>query len=536
MESQYVLPDSFKLSGSSFGFAKVSPARVEYLLRSSKSTSVAVGQLPSLVLNVAAHALSGPLSFIINLCVENSYYPSRLKLYRVIPLHKAGDKDKVENYRPISIVAPIGKIFEHALFDQIQEYFDINNIISESQFGFRAGYSISIPIVKLTNRVKRAIDKGKVVILTLLDLKKAFDSMSGPILCKKLEGYGCNSASVELIGSFLRDRIQFVDIDGTYSDSLLMSVGVPQGSFSGPLLFKAFINDLPLVCEKDEVGLLADDTNVLTIEDSEEKSVDRMNVCLKLVTQWFDRNCMTLNESKSKVIRFCRPYQEHKLRQGAIMCNLVPLEIVREAKFLGIWFDQRMNGEVHIDKLKKKLSGGVAALIKTRFLLNSKTLRLVYHAFFTSHLVYGVEFYGLNYKNKLDPLLKLQKRALRIVLGIGFRDTLSVHWREITILPVPLLVKYIICLFIFKSINGFYFNVLDLSVCSRNTRGHYGSKIILTKSSSEGARQTISNMGATVWNDIPDSIRMMRCGVGTFKRHLKSYFISQLPGFLMNEA
>jgi hypothetical protein len=155
VESEYKLPDTFPSISSSFTIRQCPLERIQFLLKNIKTTSVANNQIPAGILTMMATELAKPLKHIIDLCISESIYPSRLKLYRVIPLYKSGERVLVENYRPVSIVAPISKVFEHVIFDQVQEYIDQNNIISKSQYGFRSGYSIAIPIVKMTNRIKR---------------------------------------------------------------------------------------------------------------------------------------------------------------------------------------------------------------------------------------------------------------------------------------------------------------------------------------------------------------------------------------------
>jgi hypothetical protein len=352
--------------------------------------------------------------------------------------------------------------------------------------------------------------------------------MSCHILSKKLVRYGFNEHSIKVVEGFLMKRQQIVEIDGVYSEAYTIDKGVPQGSLSGPRFFNIFINDLPVVCDRGDIGLFADDTSSLNIGTNLKETIDDTNVSITQMVKWLDENCMEVNDDKSVVINFTTPRSEILVTKGQIMCRGVALEVVKEAKFLGVWLDCKLSGDIHIKKLMRKLVPGVAAILKTRHHLDLKYLKLIYHSLFTSNLVYGAEFFGLNYKNKIYPLSIIQKRALRIMLGLGFRDSLGDYWKTLRILPVPLLMDYIICMFIYRSINGYYLNVLELKGCKLNTRGKTNSKIILEHASSDQARFSMLNLGATIWNGLPDYLTVRKGSVISFKRNLKRYLLEGL--------
>jgi hypothetical protein len=247
-----------------------------------------------------------------------------------------------------------------------------------------------------------------------------------------------------------------------------------------------------------------------------------MNARYHQIMDWFCTNCLESNDRKSLVVNFTKPNTPTLIQRGSICCGESTLEIVDEAKFLGVWLDSHLSGGSHIQKLKRKLLGGMAALLKTRHLLDVDSLRLIYHAFFTSNLVFGVEFFGMTYSNKIDPIYILQKRALRLIAGLTYNESLRDYWTKYNILPFPFLIEYSICLYIYKSIHGFYPNVLELGRCAKLTRGSCNNKLILSGSSSEAARHSIGNLGLVIWNSLPNSITSLSCSVDTFKKHLKN--------------
>jgi hypothetical protein len=159
--------------------------RVNYIILHLKTTGNADGQIPAFILKRFSNYLAKPIAFLVNLSIVTKKYPTCLKLYRVIPLLKSGDPFLVSNYRPISIPPPISKIFETIYHDQINDYLQQNNIIVANQFGFKSNSSTAIPISLLADKLKEAVDQDKIPLAIFLDFRKAFDSMSVPILFKK---------------------------------------------------------------------------------------------------------------------------------------------------------------------------------------------------------------------------------------------------------------------------------------------------------------------------------------------------------------
>ena len=142
-----------------------------------------------------------------------------------------------ENYRPISLLSIFNKIFEKSLYTRIYSYFTKNKLFAKKQFGFRKNYSTDHALISITETIKSLIKKGQFVCGVFLDLEKAFDTISHPTLCEKLNYYGLRGKVNHLIKSYLSNRSQFVSINGLYSDKKFITHGVPQGSTLGPLYY-----------------------------------------------------------------------------------------------------------------------------------------------------------------------------------------------------------------------------------------------------------------------------------------------------------
>ena len=189
-------------------------------------------------------------------------FPSDLKISRVKPLFKSGDASLFSNYRPISLLPSFSKIFEYIIFKQLYTYMNDNKLFSIEQYGFRTGHSTELAALHLVNDLTKQMDTGKVPTNIYIDLSKAFDTLDHSILLDKLNYYGIRGVAKNLLHSYLSNRYQYVDFNGSISSTKVVDTGVPQGSILGPLLFLIYINDLPRVSALFNMVMYADNTTL----------------------------------------------------------------------------------------------------------------------------------------------------------------------------------------------------------------------------------------------------------------------------------
>ena len=217
----------------------------------------------------------------------------------MIPIHKEGSKVDFNNYRPIAIISSLGKIIEKVVHEQLQEYLHHHQIISPSQFGFRARHSVEHPLLLFTNNVLTAINHNNHIINIFIDLRKAFDSVNHTILLDKLHHYGIVGPALTWFSNYLK-RQQFVDTGLTTSDILAMLFGIPQGTILGPILFLIFVNDLPQATLLLTL-LFADDTTFQLSGPDLQALVNSVNIELAKAQAWFASNQLTLNVKKLRL-------------------------------------------------------------------------------------------------------------------------------------------------------------------------------------------------------------------------------------------
>ena len=187
--------------------------------------------------------ISLPLEYIFNLCIQKSIWPRALKESEIVPIYKSGNKHNTTNYRPISLISNIAKIFEKIVYTRLTEFFNETKIISEKQYGFLKDKGTKDALAYVTDKIYSNLDMSNVVIATFLDLRKAFDTVNHKILLSKLYCYGIRGPVLSLMENYLKDRMQSVKFLNGKSSKRTINRGVPQGTILGPLLFIIYIND-----------------------------------------------------------------------------------------------------------------------------------------------------------------------------------------------------------------------------------------------------------------------------------------------------
>ena len=247
----------------SFSFSAIMTDKLSSTLNKMKiSHGSGLDGIASFYLKIALPVVGRSLCDLFNKSLFAGKFPEDWKIARIAPIFKNGAKDDRPNYRPISVLPFISRLFEKLIFNQLYEYLDANKSLYEHQSGFQLLNSVATALMASTNDWYLNIDKGKYTGLIFIDLKKAFDTVDHEILLKKLKMYGVTGLEHDWFTSYLDNRKQFCRVDGTSSDIRGKNCGVPQGSCLGPLLFLIYINDLPFSLQESHVSMYADDTAI----------------------------------------------------------------------------------------------------------------------------------------------------------------------------------------------------------------------------------------------------------------------------------
>ena len=343
-----------------------------------------------------------------NLSLSTGVVPDQLKLSCIVPIFKGGDKRKIINYRPISLLPSISKILEKCVFNQVYLFLEENNILNKNQYGFRKGMSTELATADCVNYISEEIDKGNHVVAAFIDLTKAFDTVVHEILLKKLFYYGMRGTELEWFKSYFSDRQQSVKVSNTKSSFLPINISIPQGSTLGPLLFILYINDIINVSNKLKMYLYADDSVILMSGKDINNIICLMNEELENINKWFRVNRLTINSKKSNYIIFNK--NKRIMNNQPLIINGREIERVKECRFLGVLLNESFNWKSHINYLVSKLSKMNGIFYLVRHLFNEDTLKLIYNAMIHSSITYANIVWGSTFKTHLDPLRICQKK------------------------------------------------------------------------------------------------------------------------------
>ena len=335
---------------------------------------------------VAAKVLATPLSILFNYSFRYGIFPDCLKTAKVVPIFKKGDKNEINNYRPISLLSTFSKILEKLICKRVRKFLDKHSIISSNQYGFRSSLSTTHAMLDVLTSTYNSINDNTITALLLFDLNKAFDTVQHDILLRKLKHYGIRGTAQNLIASFLMNRQQYVSLHNAQSHKMYITCGVPQGSVLGPLLFTLYINDI-VNCTSSTPRLFADDTCLILQHKNLADLNVKINTEIKAIENYMNANKLTLNMSKFNVIVINSNSKNNNLTSDLIASKL---SLVQNARYLGVVFDNCLSFKNHITLLEKKLSRAVGILAKIKPFLNRKALLSLYYAIFHSNLHYGL--------------------------------------------------------------------------------------------------------------------------------------------------
>ena len=431
------------------------PKEIELIIKEfDPSKGVGPNSLPPKILKLISPLISKPLTDIFNKSFKTGIFPDLLKISKINPIHKKDSKLIISNYRPISLLSNLNKIIEKLMFKRLYTFLEQHKCIYDLQFGFRQNHSTNHALISIVDKIQEAIKDDKIAIGIFIDLQKAFDTVNHSILLEKLNHYGISGNSNAWFNSYLKDRQQFVSIDGEHSDLTTTEHGVPQGSVLGPLLFLVYINDLHQCIQNSNTFHFADDTNLLYVPPDRIRNkniVRRLNIDLKSLNYWLMANKISLNSSKTELIIFRN--SKVKMPNLNIKLNGVKLEPKSQIKYLGLTIDEHLTFKNHINIMNAKLKRANNLLALSRHYLPSNLLKQIYYAQFHSHLSYGCQVWGLK-PASLNQTIMLQKKALRLMSFSHRNAPTNPIFKDLQILQLEDLITSNNVIFVHKTLNN----------------------------------------------------------------------------------
>lgn len=510
---------------------KIEKSEIEKIIKSLKNASAGFDDILAKIVKSTYHLFIDPLTHVLNLSVENGFFPDEMKLAKIIPLHKSGDTMNICNYRPVSILPLFSKILERVIYNRLIEFVNKNNLLYKFQFGFRKNHSANMALITLIDKIASAIDKGDIVVGLFLDLKKAFDCVNHKILLNKLFHYGIRGLAYNWFKDYLDQRKQYVNLQYYESSKAVIKCGVPQGSILGPLLFLLYVNDIANISKILLPLIFADDTNLFLQGKSVNETIDIMNSEMVKVVKWLQVNKLLLNLDKTHYIIFHSNKKKINVHHSGIKINNQDVEFVNSTKFIGVILDEKLTWEKHILMIKSKIAKGMGILCKAKKTFHISTLTTLYYSIIYPHLTYCIEVWGNSAKVYLNSLFVMQKKIIRIIKSAGYTAHTDPIFSELKLLRLSDIYTLYIMTFVFKFIKGMLPKVFDnffqrnCDVSTRVTRNSH--KLHLPKFRTVLYKNTIKYHGVSEWNNL---INIMddKCSVHAFKKRVKCHLLKNI--------
>ena len=474
--------------------------------------------------------LTPALTLIINQCITHGLFPETLKIARVSVIYKKAENNIFENYRPISILPVLSKIFERVLHNQLSLYFMNNHLFYVNQYGFRSNHSTQLAALQFVDAIMNNLDNRKPYISLFTDLSKAFDCLDHSILLTKLKYYGVEQTSLRLLNNYLTNRYQYVEIklttnqmnqyrnnvdqtchtemntDTIKSNLGLLSKGVPQGSILGPLLFIIYINDFSKCSSFFSSILYADDSTFSASVDTNNSNMNmEINNEMRNVHNWLKSNSLCLNVNKTKYMVFNRKSRPNIDQLDLnIEIDNVKLEQVKSFNFLGLTINDQLDWSLHTNNICKKLSRNIGILRRLKTQLPFEILKMLYFSLIHSHLSYMILVWGHDHAE----LLLKQKQALRVIHSKHYLCHTDPLFKSAKIIKVNDLHTQSLLKFCRKYVNAdlpSYFMSMDFK---RNCDNHryntiHKNSFISAKPGSEKARNLLRYKIPALLNELP---------------------------------
>ena len=546
--TQNVTPEKFLKDRNNLDFiiAHVSEDEVLEIINKLENKSTGPSSIPLKLLKLISDLIIIPLCNLINKSFSSGIFPDLLKIVKVIPIHKGGSTQDMNNYRPISLLSIFDKIIEKLMHKRLYKFLDENNILYDKQFGFRKKNSTIFSLIEITEKIKESIDNKKFGCGIFIDLRKAFDTVNHDILLKKLDHYGIRGNTNNWFNSYLKDRVQYVYLNGESSEQKPITCGVPQGSVLGPLLFLIYINDLPNISKVLDFYLFADDTNIYYEDVSLQILEKKINKELRNLYLWLSVNRLSLNIDKTNFVIF-HPFNKPLKCNVTIKINNKSICEKKSIKYLGVLIDSTLSWKDHIFNITRKLSRAIGILYKLRPFVTTKIMKNIYYALVYSHLVYAIEVWGSACVTHMTKILTLQKRAIRL---ITYKDQFPTIpgplypseplFLKLSFLKVEDIFILQVSKFVHKCINFDIINnfanwfKLNHEVHSHSTRTNYSSSLLdntnnlsipFGRTTNYGLK-LIKVSGPKLWNSLPLDIRNLK-SLSNFKSSLKEHLLEK---------
>ena len=428
-----------KLSPIEFAFKKETQKNIAKLFDSLKNNvATGIDSLNAKIIKDSKFSILPYITEIINLSFETGVFPDCMKVAIICPIFKEGDPDDITNYRPISILPIISKIFERAAANQIVDFLEKNNLLNQNQHAYRKGHSTETCLFELMNDTYKNLDKKLFVAVAKLDLSKAFDSISHDLLLQKMKTLGLENSALNWIKSYLTERKQVTQFKNFTSSTEIIKSGVPQGSILGPLLFLCYVNDLPNafdgICK---MLAYADDTQLLVSAKTKKELKVKLEAAMKAAQNWYSNNFMLNNVGKTDFLIFSPQRKNETLDCDIYNVNeKKTISSKSEIEILGVYIDSNLKFTKQINQIKKKAFNTTRQIHRINYFLPMEQKLMLYNTIIAPLFNYGDVIWGGCDEKDSKSLQKIQNFAARSINGKKKYDSATESLKKLKLLDL----------------------------------------------------------------------------------------------------
>ena len=508
--------------------------------------------LPAPLLSVQIDALIPFLTELINLSLSLGSIDGALKEAIIRPLLKAHDLDIniFNNYRPVSNLQFVGKLIERVVLSRLQSHMDSIDYSNNTQFGYKKQHSTEFLLLKFINDILVGVDSRNGVVVMFIDLSAAFDTVNHRkllnILCNELRIRG---TALRWFRSFLSNRSQRVLIDDCFSESIVLTCGVPQGSVLGPVLFNIYVSSLSNVFNVNGYNTLsyADDNSGYQIFSLSSESYifnESIPNCIEKIKLWMDEYFLKINEDKTEIIVFSSPVFDRNLSTSAVTLNNGDVITISDTmKYLGFHFDKFLSLKTHVNKVVSSCYNVLKTVRQIRKFLTRSQVELLVHSIISSRIDYcNALLFGAQKVDCINKLQRVQNQASKLVLRRGrlqgFPSSLRLeilHW-----LPIEKRIVFKVLVIVYKCycdkapsllsallVRKFPYSTPDEEDfnCDFHEGLYYPNLNI--------GRRAFCFYAPRLWNVLPMSIRSVTT-IDDYKNKLKTYLWQSFDELMVN--
>ena len=538
--SDYTLPPWDKMPSPTYQLSSISIEESEvYETLTSLDTTKSPGHdnINASTLKCCATALTRSVTHIFNSSLSSHTFPPHWKVHKICPIPKKGDPHLVENFRPISLLPIISKVFETIIYKKIITF--VRPKITCQQFGFLRNRSCLSQLILFFSQVFDNIENRKPTDVIYLDFKKAFDTVPHNELLLKLWKTGITGPLWLWFKSYLHDRIHFTSVINTPSNYLPVMSGVPQGSILGPLLFIIFINDLPECISSANPFLFADDTKLVKCITSTEDQLE-LQTDINQLSSWCTTWNMQLNEGKCNVLRITHPSWHEENPNTLYSIHNSHLNFATKEKDLGLCIANNLSWSLHYNLISSKAYRALNLIRRTISMKSeTSTKKSLYITLVRSQVTYCSQVWRPNLIKDIQKLERIQRRATKFILNdysSSYRSRLS----DLKLLPLMYWFEIQDIMFLVKSLKepSDNFNIRDhIKFVTGRTRFSCNNKLTVQANHYSASRHFYLNRITRLWNLMPTMLMDISAPLTSTKNtlhhyfweHFKQNFVSDIP-------